>query len=125
MHNGKCQRSHEGRIVLPSRAFVPSNTPGNNIKAKINEWHQHNPSQLAAGQMTTNAGTRLYEVNQVLSYDVLPPPLPAVSAEEQMTVWAACQVENNAWLNYLDNCWGTGMAESDKGSDSEETKDEV
>ncbi|KAG5652452.1 hypothetical protein H0H81_004996 [Sphagnurus paluster] len=84
VHDGKCQRNHEGRIILPSGAFVLSNTPGDNIKAKINEWHPHNPGQLAAGWMTANAGTMLYEVNQVLSYDTPPPPLPAVSAEEQI-----------------------------------------
>ncbi|KAG5633274.1 hypothetical protein H0H81_009234, partial [Sphagnurus paluster] len=84
VRDGKCQRNHEGRIVLPSGAFVPSNTPGDNIKAKIDEWHRRNPGQLAAGRMTANAGTMLYEVNQVLSYDAPPPPPPAVSAEEQI-----------------------------------------
>ncbi|KAG5633681.1 hypothetical protein H0H81_006041, partial [Sphagnurus paluster] len=84
VRDGKCQRNHEGRIVLPSGAFVPSNTPGDNIKAKIDEWHRRNPGQLAAGRMTANAGTMLYEVNQVLSYDAPPPPPPAISAEEQI-----------------------------------------
>ncbi|KAG5634529.1 hypothetical protein H0H81_001646 [Sphagnurus paluster] len=87
--DGKCQRNHEGRIVLPSGAFVPSNTPSDNIKAKINEWHRRNPGQLAAGQMTANTGTMLYEVNQVLSYDAPPPHPPAVSAEEQIQHLAA------------------------------------
>ncbi|KAG5634528.1 hypothetical protein H0H81_001645 [Sphagnurus paluster] len=84
VHNGKCQRNHEGCIVLPSGAFVPSNTPSDNIKSKIDKWHRRNPSQLATGWMTANAGTMLYEVNQVLSYDTLPPPLPGVSVEEQI-----------------------------------------
>ncbi|KAG5633580.1 hypothetical protein H0H81_006733 [Sphagnurus paluster] len=39
VRDGKCQRNHEGRIVLPFGAFVPSNTRGDNIKAKINKWH--------------------------------------------------------------------------------------
>ncbi|KAG5634947.1 hypothetical protein H0H81_000247 [Sphagnurus paluster] len=95
VRDGKCQRNHEGRIVLPSEAFIPSNTPGNNIKTKIDEWHQCNLNQLAAGWMTANAGTMLYEVNQVLSYDALPPPPPAVSTEEQ--IWLLQQEVLALW----------------------------
>ncbi|KAG5649453.1 hypothetical protein H0H81_003717 [Sphagnurus paluster] len=43
----------------------------------------------------------------------------------QRTVWAARWVENDPRFDYLDNYWGTGMVESDEGSDREETEDEA
>ncbi|KAG5634078.1 hypothetical protein H0H81_003489 [Sphagnurus paluster] len=43
----------------------------------------------------------------------------------QRTVWAARRVELDTRLDYLDNHFGTGMAESDEGSDSDETEDEA
>ncbi|KAG5634041.1 hypothetical protein H0H81_003671 [Sphagnurus paluster] len=50
IREGKCQHNQEGRIVLPSGGYVPNNIGGDNLKAKVKEWHQRNPNQLAAGR---------------------------------------------------------------------------
>ena len=48
---GKCRRNHEGRVVLPSSAYVPREIPGNYLKDRIDEWHRRNPNQLAAASL--------------------------------------------------------------------------
>ena len=45
---GKCKRNIEGKVVLPSGAFVPREIPGTLLREHINEWHKRNPNQLAA-----------------------------------------------------------------------------
>jgi hypothetical protein len=51
---GSCKRNTEGRVTLPSGAFVPRDIPGKNIKERTEEWHRRNPGQLAAAQMIYN-----------------------------------------------------------------------
>jgi len=48
---GKCKRNHEGKVILPSGAFVPRDIPGQNLRDRIDEWHRRNPNQLAAGSL--------------------------------------------------------------------------
>jgi hypothetical protein len=48
---GKCKRNVEGKITLPSGAFLPRDIPGKYYKDRIDEWHRRNPNQLAAGAM--------------------------------------------------------------------------
>ncbi|PPQ76748.1 hypothetical protein CVT24_012269 [Panaeolus cyanescens] len=48
---GKCKRNVEGKVTLPSGAFVPSDIPGALLKDRIDEWHRRNPNQLAAAQL--------------------------------------------------------------------------
>jgi len=48
---GKCKRNHEGKVVLPSGAYVPREITGRNLADRINEWHRRNPNQLAAATM--------------------------------------------------------------------------
>jgi murein DD-endopeptidase MepM/ murein hydrolase activator NlpD len=45
---GKCQKNQEGRIVLPNGYFVPREIQGENLKARIDEWHRRNPNQATA-----------------------------------------------------------------------------
>ncbi len=45
---GKCKRNVEGKVVLPSGAYVPRDMPGINIKERCDEWHRRNPNQLAS-----------------------------------------------------------------------------
>lgn len=45
---GKCKRNAEGKVVLPSGAFVPRDIPGNLLSERIEEWHRRNPNQIAA-----------------------------------------------------------------------------
>ena len=45
---GKCKRNAEGKVVLPSGAFVPREIPGTLLSERIEEWHHRNPNQLGA-----------------------------------------------------------------------------
>ncbi|KAJ7925343.1 hypothetical protein B0H13DRAFT_1863187 [Mycena leptocephala] len=51
---GKCRKDADGRVVLPSGAFVPRRVNGVNLRARIDEWHRQNPGQLAAAQLVFN-----------------------------------------------------------------------
>jgi hypothetical protein len=44
---GKCKRSADSRVVLPSGAMVPCDVPGNWLCDHVDEWHQQNPGQAA------------------------------------------------------------------------------
>jgi len=48
---GKCRRNVEGKVVLPSGAYVPREILGKNIREPCDEWHQRNPGQLASRTM--------------------------------------------------------------------------
>ncbi|PPQ79708.1 hypothetical protein CVT24_010239, partial [Panaeolus cyanescens] len=65
---GKCKRNQEGKVVLPSGAFVPSSIPGNLLKERIDEYHRLNPNQLAA--------THLMAMHTIV-LDDRPEPAPA------------------------------------------------
>ncbi|KAJ7123500.1 hypothetical protein C8R44DRAFT_620952 [Mycena epipterygia] len=48
---GKCRRNSDGRVVLPSGAFVPRTITGKDLRTRIEEWHRQNPGQLASAQL--------------------------------------------------------------------------
>jgi len=48
---GKCKRNAEGKVVLPSGAYVLREILGKNIRERCDEWHRRNPGQLASGTM--------------------------------------------------------------------------
>ncbi|KAF9539933.1 hypothetical protein CPC08DRAFT_806142 [Agrocybe pediades] len=54
---GKVKRNTEGKVVLPTGAFVPRDIPGTLLKERIDEWHRRNPGQLATA--TISASTML------------------------------------------------------------------
>ena len=73
--NGLCKRNVEGRVTLPSGAFVPREIPGKYLKERLEEWHRRNPGQLAASQMLyrvlangiseSNGSSRTMETSQI------------------------------------------------------------
>ena len=48
---GKCKKNIEGKITLPSGAFIPRDIPGPYFKDRLDEWHRRNPGQVGAAQM--------------------------------------------------------------------------
>ena len=44
---GKCKRNTEGKVVLPSGAYIPRDIPGTLMSERIEEWHRRNPNQIA------------------------------------------------------------------------------
>ncbi|KAJ7340893.1 hypothetical protein DFH08DRAFT_925334 [Mycena albidolilacea] len=57
MNAGKCKHDSDGRVTLPSGAFVPRRIEGRNLRARIEEWHRQNPGQLAAAQLMLELAT--------------------------------------------------------------------
>ena len=53
---GKCKRNIEGKIVLPSGAYVPREIPGTLLKERIEEWHRRHPNQLGASTLLNTIG---------------------------------------------------------------------
>jgi hypothetical protein len=49
---GLVKRNAEGKVTLPTGAFVPRNTPGNNMQERVTEWHKRNPGNVAVGTMS-------------------------------------------------------------------------
>ena len=45
---GKCRRTAEGKIALPTGSFVSRDIPGRFMKLRIDEWHRRNPERLGA-----------------------------------------------------------------------------
>ena len=48
---GKCRRNQDGKVVLPTGAFVPQDIVGRYLHDHIDEWHKHHLNQLAAGTL--------------------------------------------------------------------------
>ncbi|KAF7344736.1 hypothetical protein MVEN_01634300 [Mycena venus] len=48
---GKCRRNTDGRVVLPTGAFVPRTITGKDLRSRIEKWHEQNPGQMAAAQL--------------------------------------------------------------------------
>jgi hypothetical protein len=45
---GKCRRTSDGRIALPTGSFVSRDVPGRFMKYRIDEWHRRDPERLGA-----------------------------------------------------------------------------
>jgi hypothetical protein len=48
---GKCRRNSEGRVCLPSGAYVSKEIPGTLLSERIDEWHRRFPNQLATATL--------------------------------------------------------------------------
>ncbi len=57
---GKLKHSIDGKVILPTGAFVPRCIPGRYLKERIDEWHRRHPGQLAAASISY--GTMLHSV---------------------------------------------------------------
>ena len=53
---GKCKRNAEGKVVLPSGAYVPREIPPGLLSERIEEWHKCYPNQLAAATLLHTIG---------------------------------------------------------------------
>lgn len=54
---GKCKRSQDGRVVLPSGAMVPRSITGTWLRDRVDEYHRQNPGQMAAQMLLEVAAT--------------------------------------------------------------------
>ncbi|KAJ6494422.1 hypothetical protein C8R45DRAFT_1135218, partial [Mycena sanguinolenta] len=48
---GFVRRNSDGRVVLPSGAFVPKLITGKDLRTRVKKWHELNPGQIAAAQL--------------------------------------------------------------------------
>jgi hypothetical protein len=44
---GKCKRSTDSKVVLPTGAQVPRSIQGQWLRDRVEEWHRQNPRQMA------------------------------------------------------------------------------
>jgi hypothetical protein len=63
---GKCRKNSEGKLVLPSGAFIPRIIVGRTLAERFDEWHRQNPGQLAVAQLSANANPSAGEKSQML-----------------------------------------------------------
>jgi hypothetical protein len=71
IREGKCKRNAEGKVVLPSGAFVPKTIlPGALLSERIEEWHRLNPGQLAAVALLNTVTLHKSEVPSEASINV-------------------------------------------------------
>ncbi len=49
--DGKIKRNVEGKVILPTGAYVPRDIPGKFLQERIDEWHRRHPGQLAAASI--------------------------------------------------------------------------
>jgi hypothetical protein len=90
---GKCKRNTEGKVTLPSGAFVPREIIGRYLKDRIEEWHRRNPGQLAAAAM-------LYHV---LSNGVSSPPATSqLKIEATPTLIATRQTHPDLFISQVE-----------------------
>jgi hypothetical protein len=67
---GKCKRSPDGKVVLPSGAMVPRSITGAWLRDRVDEYHRQNPGQMAAQmlfEVATPAGSPSHQ-----GFDVYP-----------------------------------------------------
>jgi hypothetical protein len=70
---GKFSRNQDGKLVLPSGAFIPHIIVGRNLAEQFDEWHQQNPGQLATTQPSSNTNTTAHISNATqMLYDCVP-----------------------------------------------------
>ena len=84
---GKCKRSPDGKVVLPSGAMVPRGIPGALMRDRIEEWHRLNPGQLAAMLFEVTATTATAPPMNASNQAYL--GYPTSSAGQSTCVWPA------------------------------------
>ena len=52
IRRGRCRRTLEGKIALPTGSFVSRDVPGRFMKFRIDEWHRRNPGHLGSSRYT-------------------------------------------------------------------------
>ncbi len=67
---GKLKHNVDGKVILPTGAFVPRYIPGRFLQDRIDEWHRRHPGQLAAASISYGP-----MFNSVSSPCAAPPPL--------------------------------------------------
>ncbi len=67
---GKLKYNVDGKVILPTGAFVPRYIPGRFLKDRIDEWHRRHPGQLAAASISYGP-----MFNSVSAPCAAPPPL--------------------------------------------------
>ncbi len=53
--DGKIKHNIDGKVILPTGAYVPRDIPGKFLQERIDEWHRRHPGQLAAGSISYRA----------------------------------------------------------------------
>ena len=100
---GKCRKNHEGKLVLPSGAWMPKSIIGRTFQERFDEYHRQNPNQLAGAHITSNTNatnTNIITDATSMLYGCTPAttrnPLPASSGVEINALRLTAQERINA-----------------------------
>ncbi|KAF7800245.1 hypothetical protein EIP86_011492 [Pleurotus ostreatoroseus] len=72
IQKGLCRRNAEGKVVTPSGSWVPRSLPGNNMRERLQAWHQANPNNLAQGSLTYSGNLLLLTTEPVIEAPAQP-----------------------------------------------------
>jgi hypothetical protein len=67
---GKCRRNQDGKVVLPTGAFVPRDVTGKYLRDHINKWHKRHPNQLAAATLIHTIDKRIVDAQQPTTHSI-------------------------------------------------------
>lgn len=90
---GKVRKNAEGKVVLPSGAFVPSHIPGQWLKDRIDEWYRQNPAPPS--------GTVPHAAAPTLFYGLLNPTTPSPPAAATTLQVAVAEQDCEQQINQL------------------------
>src|SRR6266849_2676915 len=68
---GKCKRSLDGKVVLPSGAMVPRSIVGTWLRDRVEEYHRQNPGQMAVAMLFEIATSQMTLPNEAVGHTYL------------------------------------------------------
>ena len=92
---GKCKRNFEGKVVLPSGAYIPRDIQGKRFMDRIDEYHRRNPNQMAANSLfnavmiSKDSGTPPQALTFSKCDDSMPTPKYQFSSQDRITALEA------------------------------------
>src|SRR5947209_3020737 len=57
--SGLCRRDVNGKVILSTGSEIPRSIPGDNLLARIREWHKRNPGQTSSGSLLLESFERV------------------------------------------------------------------
>jgi hypothetical protein len=94
LNEGKIQHNQEGKVVLPSGAYVPRSIPGITLRDRVDKYHKRNPNQTSTSRVSSNTNT-----SSQLMYEVLRPPPASFSIAKLHDIKYVGQTSTNEQQN--------------------------
>ena len=69
---GKLKHDIDVKIILSTGAYLPRDVPCRFLKDRIDEWHRHNPGQLASACLSYSMMLSATQISQTASVSPVP-----------------------------------------------------